>query len=164
MQSSYHTPLKSNRTGHCPPTQPWPLKHGEATTHQGLSHEQGSWAQALERNLMNESPLSHVLVMILTLCICLSLSFPALIHKHPEQDFTSGYLRCLREAMHYLSYCEPKKETQMQLIKHFCKAQRGADVTYSPALRTLPLSPSLFARKQPAHKSVAVAPTIWRPW
>ncbi|NXG76680.1 HES5 factor, partial [Baryphthengus martii] len=84
--------------------------------------------------------------------------------KHAEQDFNSGYLRCLREAMHFLSYCEPKKETQVQLIKHFCKAQMGADVTYSPALRGSPLSPALLARKQPAQKTVAAAPTIWRPW
>nr|XP_009922899.1 PREDICTED: transcription factor HES-5-like [Haliaeetus albicilla] len=88
----------------------------------------------------------------------------AFIHKNLEQDFNSGYLRCLKEAMHFLSYYEPKKETQVQLIKHFCKAQMGADVTYSPALRSAPLSPCLFARKQPAQKTVAAAPTIWRPW
>ncbi|XP_029874184.1 transcription factor HES-3-like [Aquila chrysaetos chrysaetos] len=87
----------------------------------------------------------------------------AFIHKNLEQDFNSGYLRCLKEAMHFLSYYEPKKETQVQLIKHFCKAQMGADVTYSPALRSSPLSPCLFARKQPAQKTVAAAPTIWRP-
>uniref|UniRef100_A0A8D0F5P4 Transcription factor HES-5 n=1 Tax=Strix occidentalis caurina TaxID=311401 RepID=A0A8D0F5P4_STROC len=86
------------------------------------------------------------------------------IHKNLEQDFNSGYLRCLREAMHFLSYYEPKKETQVQLIKHFCKAQMGADAMYSPALRSSPLSPCLFARKQPAQKTVAAAPTIWRPW
>ncbi|XP_052649079.1 transcription factor HES-5-like [Harpia harpyja] len=88
----------------------------------------------------------------------------AFIHKNLEQDFNSGYLRCLKEAMHFLSYYEPKKETQVQLIKHFCKAQMGADVTYSPALRSSPLSPCLFTRKQPAQKTVAAAPTIWRPW
>ncbi|XP_075376998.1 transcription factor HES-5-like [Mycteria americana] len=87
-----------------------------------------------------------------------------LIHKNLEQDFNSGYLRCLKEAMHFLSYYEPKKETQVQLIKHFCKAQMGADVTYSPALRSPPVSPCLFARKQPAQKTVAAASTIWRPW
>lgn len=102
--------------------------------------------------------------MILTRCICFFLSFLAFVHKNLEQDFNSGYLRCLKEAMHFLSYYEPKKETQVQLIKHFCKAQMGADVTYSPALRSSPLSPCLFARKQPAQKTVAAAPTIWRPW
>lgn len=66
--------------------------------------------------------------------------------------------------MHFLSYYEPKKETQVQLIKHFCKAQLGADASYSPALRGSPLSPCVFPRKQPAQKSVAAAPTIWRPW
>ncbi|XP_068014175.1 transcription factor HES-5-like [Melanerpes formicivorus] len=84
--------------------------------------------------------------------------------KHAEQDFNSGYLRCLREAMHFLSYCEPRKETQVQLIKHFCKAQMGADLTYSPALRSSPLSPAPLARKQPAQKTLPAAPTIWRPW
>ncbi|XP_005143770.1 transcription factor HES-5 [Melopsittacus undulatus] len=88
----------------------------------------------------------------------------AFTHKNLEQDFNSGYLRCLKEAMHFLSYYEPKKETQVQLIKHFCKAQMGADVMYSPAPRSSPLSPCLFARKQPAQKTVAAAPTIWRPW
>ncbi|KFP40956.1 Transcription factor HES-5, partial [Chlamydotis macqueenii] len=86
------------------------------------------------------------------------------IHKNLEQDFNSGYLRCLKEAMHFLSYHEPKKEAQVQLIKHFCKAQMGADVVYSPALRSPPLSPCLFARKQPAQKTAAAAPTIWRTW
>lgn len=66
--------------------------------------------------------------------------------------------------MHFLSYYEPKKETQVQLIKHFCKAQLGTDASYSPALRGSPLSPCVFPRKQPAQKSVAAAPTIWRPW
>uniref|UniRef100_A0A8B9EBA0 Transcription factor HES-5 n=1 Tax=Anser cygnoides TaxID=8845 RepID=A0A8B9EBA0_ANSCY len=78
------------------------------------------------------------------------------------QDPGDGYLRCLKEAMHFLSYYEPKRETQAQLIKHFCKAQTGADVTYSPAPRRPPLSPCLLARKQPAQKTPA--PTIWRPW
>ncbi|KAM6046324.1 transcription factor HES-5-like [Chlamydotis macqueenii] len=86
------------------------------------------------------------------------------IHKNLEQEFNSGYLRCLKEAMHFLSYHEPKKEAQVQLIKHFCKAQMGADVVYSPALRSPPFSPCLFARKQPAQKTAAAAPTIWRPW
>uniref|UniRef100_A0A8B9S8H7 Transcription factor HES-5 n=1 Tax=Apteryx owenii TaxID=8824 RepID=A0A8B9S8H7_APTOW len=86
------------------------------------------------------------------------------IHKNPEQDFNSGYLRCLKEALHFLSYYEPKKETQAQLIKHFCKVQMGPDVMYSSAPRSLPLSPCLFARKHPAQKTVAAAPTIWRPW
>ncbi|XP_051493631.1 transcription factor HES-5-like [Apus apus] len=86
------------------------------------------------------------------------------IHKSLEQEFNSGYLRCLKEALHFLSYYEPKKETQVQLIKHFCKSQIGTDVMYSPALRSPPLSPCLFARKQPAQKTVGSAPTIWRPW
>ncbi|NWW91847.1 HES5 factor, partial [Rhynochetos jubatus] len=86
------------------------------------------------------------------------------LHKAVEQDFNSGYLRCLKEAMRFLSYYEPKKETQVQLIKHFCKAQLGADVVYSPTLRSPPLSPCLLARKQPAQKTAAAAPTLWRPW
>ncbi|OPJ86026.1 transcription factor HES-5 [Patagioenas fasciata monilis] len=36
----------------------------------------------------------------------------AFIHKNLEQNFNSGYLRCLKEAMHFLSYYEPRKETQ----------------------------------------------------
>ncbi|KAL9825452.1 LOW QUALITY PROTEIN: transcription factor HES-5-like [Geothlypis trichas] len=86
------------------------------------------------------------------------------IHKSPEQDFNSGYLRCLKEAMHFLSYYEPKKETQVQLIKHFCKAQLAADASYPAALRAPPLSPCVLPRKQPAQKSLPAAPTIWRPW
>uniref|UniRef100_A0A8B9UNN3 Transcription factor HES-5 n=1 Tax=Anas zonorhyncha TaxID=75864 RepID=A0A8B9UNN3_9AVES len=82
--------------------------------------------------------------------------------KKLHQDFNSGYLQCLKEAMHFLSFYEPKRETQAQLIKHFCKAQMGADVTYSPAPRRPPLSPCLLARKQPAQKTPAS--TIWRPW
>ncbi|XP_019478079.1 transcription factor HES-5-like [Meleagris gallopavo] len=96
------------------------------------------------------------------------LQEPAFIHKNPEQDFNSGYLRCLKEAMHFLSYYEPRKETQAQLLKHFCKAQMGADITRSPATRSTPRSPCVFARKQPAQKTAqktaAAAHTIWRPW
>ncbi|XP_032304720.1 uncharacterized protein LOC107323256 [Coturnix japonica] len=104
------------------------------------------------------------------------LQEPAFIHKNPEQDFNSGYLRCLKEAMHFLSYYEPRKETQAQLIKHFCKAQMGTDVLHSPATRSAPRSPCVFVRKQPAQKTAqksaqktaqktaAVAHTIWRPW
>uniref|UniRef100_A0A669QUE2 Transcription factor HES-5 n=1 Tax=Phasianus colchicus TaxID=9054 RepID=A0A669QUE2_PHACC len=80
------------------------------------------------------------------------------------QDFNSGYLRCLKEAMHFLSYYEPRKETQAQLLKHFCKAQTGADITRSPATRSAPRSPCVFARKQPAQKTAAAAHMIWRPW
>ncbi|NWS69564.1 HES5 factor, partial [Crotophaga sulcirostris] len=86
------------------------------------------------------------------------------IHKSLEQDFNSGYVRCLKEAMHFLSYYEPKKETQVQLLRHFCKAQMGADAVYPPALHSPTLSHCQFARKQPAQKMVAAAPTIWRPW
>ncbi|KFQ21486.1 Transcription factor HES-5, partial [Merops nubicus] len=86
-----------------------------------------------------------------------------LAQRQAEQDFHSGYLRCLREAMHFLSCCEPRKETQVQLMKHFCKAQMGASATGSPALRSSPLPPALFARKQPAQKTLAAAPAIRRP-
>ncbi|OXB51479.1 hypothetical protein ASZ78_001193 [Callipepla squamata] len=92
------------------------------------------------------------------------LQEPAFIHMNPEQDFNSGYLRCLKEAMHFLSYYEPKKETQTQLMKHFCKAQMGADIMRSAATRRAPRSPCALSRKQPAQKTAAVAQTIWRPW
>ncbi|NXX23508.1 HES5 factor, partial [Podargus strigoides] len=88
----------------------------------------------------------------------------AFLHTTLEQDFKSGYLRCLREAVHFLASYEPKKDTQVQLLKHFCKAQLGADVVCSPALRSPPLSPCLFARKQPAQKTLPAAPALWRPW
>ncbi|KAK2513590.1 transcription factor HES-5 [Columba guinea] len=88
----------------------------------------------------------------------------AFIHKNLEQNFNSGYLRCLKEAMHFLSYYEPRKETHVQLIKHLCKAQMGAGVTHAPALRSPPLSPCPFATKPPAQKTLVAAPAIWRPW
>ncbi|NWR79872.1 HES5 factor, partial [Centropus unirufus] len=86
------------------------------------------------------------------------------IHKNLEQDFNSGYLWCLKEAMHFLSYYEAKKETQVQLLRHFCKAQMGADTMYSRTLRSPALTPYQFSRKQPVQKMVTAAPTIWRPW
>lgn len=122
-----------------------------------------SWSSPGTSKSLHKSSLLRVLVTILTCCVCF-LSLSAFIHKNPEQDFNSGYLRCLKEAMHFLSYYEPKKETQVQLIKHFCKAQLAADVSYCAALRGPSLSPCVFPRKQPAQKSVAAAPTIWRPW
>ncbi|XP_065506145.1 transcription factor HES-5-like [Caloenas nicobarica] len=88
----------------------------------------------------------------------------ALVHKNLEQNFNSGYLRCLKEAMHFLSYYEPRKETQVQLIKHLCKAQIGAGVTRAPALCSPPLSPCPFATKPPAQKTLVAAPALWRPW
>ncbi|XP_019396814.1 PREDICTED: transcription factor HES-5-like isoform X2 [Crocodylus porosus] len=87
----------------------------------------------------------------------------AFSQKSPEQDFNTGYLRCLREALHFLSYYEPRKEAQAQLIKHFCKAQMIPDNLCSPAMQIPPPSPCLIPRKHPTQK-IAVAPSIWRPW
>ncbi|XP_010223587.1 PREDICTED: transcription factor HES-5-like [Tinamus guttatus] len=67
------------------------------------------------------------------------LQDPTFTHKNAEQDFNSGYLRCLREALRFLSYHEPRKETQAQLIKHLCKAQMGSS---RPGNRRLLLRPS----------------------
>ncbi|NWY00433.1 HES5 factor, partial [Nothoprocta ornata] len=92
------------------------------------------------------------------------LQHPAFTHKNPEQDFNSGYLRCLKEALHFLTYHEPKKAAQAQLMKHFCQVQMGPGATRSGAPRRLPLSPCLQAGKQLAQKSAAAPPAIWRPW
>uniref|UniRef100_A0A8C8SNG0 Transcription factor HES-5 n=1 Tax=Pelusios castaneus TaxID=367368 RepID=A0A8C8SNG0_9SAUR len=84
----------------------------------------------------------------------------------PEQDFNMGYLQCLKEALHFLSYCETKKEGQTQLIKHFCKAQMIPDNRCSPPVQCPPPLPCLVARKHPAQKNIpaAAAAAIWRPW
>uniref|UniRef100_A0A8C6Z0C8 Transcription factor HES-5 n=1 Tax=Nothoprocta perdicaria TaxID=30464 RepID=A0A8C6Z0C8_NOTPE len=81
-----------------------------------------------------------------------------------QQDFNSGYLRCLKEALHFLSYHEPKKAAHTQLMKHFCQVQMGPGVLRSGAPQRLPLSPCLQAGKQPAQKRAAAPPAIWRPW
>ncbi|KYO31424.1 transcription factor HES-5 [Alligator mississippiensis] len=87
----------------------------------------------------------------------------AFSQKSPEQDFNTGYLRCLKEALHFLSYYEPRKEAQAQLIKHFCKAQMIPDNSCSPPVQSPPPSPCPIPRKHPTQKT-AVAPSIWRPW
>ncbi|KGL84571.1 Transcription factor HES-5, partial [Tinamus guttatus] len=92
------------------------------------------------------------------------LQDPTFTHKNAEQDFNSGYLRCLREALRFLSYHEPRKETQAQLIKHLCKAQMGPAAPRSCAPRSLSRPPCVHARKQPAWKQAAAPAAIWRPW
>ncbi|NXD10948.1 HES5 factor, partial [Nothocercus nigrocapillus] len=92
------------------------------------------------------------------------LQEPTSAHKHPEQDFNSGYLRCLREALHFLSSHGPKEETQAQLIKHFCQVRAGPHVPPRRAPQRLPRSPHSPARRPPAQKRAAAPPAIWRPW
>nr|XP_028597520.1 transcription factor HES-4-A-like [Podarcis muralis] len=92
---------------------------------------------------------------------------PALSQKNPELDFNTGYLRCLKEALHFLSFCEPKRETQARLIKHFCKVHVIADrvQTGTPAMGCLPPSPRAPPKKQTASKKPpAPATVLWRPW
>ncbi|XP_060115458.1 transcription factor HES-5-like [Heteronotia binoei] len=86
--------------------------------------------------------------------------------KNPELDFNTGYLRCLRETFNFLSYCEPKRETQSRLIKHFCKVHVIADHTRppAPALGCPPVPLHPLPKKHPAHKNPPAAVTIWRPW
>ncbi|XP_042334676.1 transcription factor HES-5-like [Sceloporus undulatus] len=89
--------------------------------------------------------------------------------KNPEFDFNTGYLRCLREAMHFLSLCEPKKETQAQLLRHFCKVRVSAEGANPSAaiMRCLPPSPSACppSKPKPASKNPSnMTAAIWRPW
>ncbi|KAH1175704.1 transcription factor HES-5-like [Mauremys mutica] len=85
--------------------------------------------------------------------------------KSPEQDFNTGYLQCLKEALHFLSYCESKKEAQARLIKHFCKAQTIPDNLCSPPMYSPPSLPCLGPRKHPSQKNIPMAvAAIWRPW
>ncbi|KAJ6658855.1 hypothetical protein lerEdw1_019778 [Lerista edwardsae] len=67
----------------------------------------------------------------------------AFSQKNPELDFNTGYLRCLREAAHFLSFCEPKRETQARLMKHFYKVHVIAD--HSPPTRVRPELPSAIS-------------------
>ncbi|NWI10902.1 HES5 factor, partial [Crypturellus soui] len=66
---------------------------------------------------------------------------PAFAHRNPEQDFNSGYLGCLKEALRFLSYHEPKEETRAQLVKHLCEVQTGPAAPRSCAPRSRPRAP-----------------------
>ncbi|XP_013925775.1 PREDICTED: transcription factor HES-5-like [Thamnophis sirtalis] len=79
--------------------------------------------------------------------------------KNPEFDFHTGYLRCLREAFCFLSFCQTKKETQARLIKHFCKIHTISDATFSLLSSPAPKKPP--AAKKPTPPAAAF---IWRPW
>ncbi|XP_053137335.1 hairy/enhancer-of-split related with YRPW motif protein-like [Hemicordylus capensis] len=81
----------------------------------------------------------------------------ALSQKDPELDFNSGYLCCLREVLHFLSFCEPKRETQAHLIKNFCKVHLIANHARPPALCPPP-------KKHAAQKNPLPPVAIWRPW
>ncbi|XP_054857752.1 hairy/enhancer-of-split related with YRPW motif protein-like [Eublepharis macularius] len=85
--------------------------------------------------------------------------------KNPELDFNTGYLRCLRETFNFLSYCEPKRETQTRLIKHFCKVHVITDNTRPPALATCCQSvpPHRLTKKHASHKNPPATAAIWRP-
>ncbi|XP_048375300.1 transcription factor HES-5-like [Sphaerodactylus townsendi] len=91
---------------------------------------------------------------------------PVFAQKNPELDFNTGYLRCLRETFNFLSYCEPKRETQTRLIKHFCKVHVITDHACPPASAAccLPAPPHPLPKKHAACKNPPAAVTIWRPW
>ncbi|XP_061457906.1 transcription factor HES-5-like [Rhineura floridana] len=90
----------------------------------------------------------------------------AFSHKNPELDFNTGYLRCLKEALHFLSFCEPKRETQARLIKHFCKVHviRDGERPGTYTVGCLPPSPCPPPKKQTTNKKPPAAAPIWRPW
>ncbi|KAM3824221.1 transcription factor HES-5-like [Vipera latastei] len=84
---------------------------------------------------------------------------PAPGAKHPELDFNTGYLRCLTEAFYFLSFCQPKREPQSRLIKHFCKIHSISDATFSLLSSPAPKKPSREKRPPPPASAF-----LWRPW
>ncbi|XP_029433921.1 transcription factor HES-5-like [Rhinatrema bivittatum] len=84
--------------------------------------------------------------------------------KNPQQDFSQGYLSCLKESLHFLSYYEPKKEAQAQLMKHFCQGRLAAAEKPAPPWCALPSSPHHPAKAQPAQENATAAAALWRPW
>uniref|UniRef100_A0A8D2J7X7 Transcription factor HES-5 n=1 Tax=Varanus komodoensis TaxID=61221 RepID=A0A8D2J7X7_VARKO len=86
--------------------------------------------------------------------------------KNPELDFNTGYLHCLREVIFFFSFCDPKRETQTRLIKHFCKVHVIADsMRPAVAMGCLPPSSRPVSKKPSTHKSLpANSASIWRPW
>ncbi|XP_039223775.1 transcription factor HES-5-like [Crotalus tigris] len=81
--------------------------------------------------------------------------------KHPELDFNTGYLRCLREAFYFLSFCQPKGESQSRLIKHFCQMHNiPDDATFSLLSSPAPKRPSAAEKRPPPPASAF----LWRPW
>ncbi|XP_026543933.1 transcription factor HES-5-like [Notechis scutatus] len=80
--------------------------------------------------------------------------------RNPEFDFHTGYLRCLREAFSFLSFCQSKRETQARLIKHFCNVHTLSDAD------AFSLLSSPAPKKPPAEKrpTLAASAFIWRPW
>ncbi|XP_066493502.1 transcription factor HES-1-like [Tiliqua scincoides] len=89
----------------------------------------------------------------------------AFSQKNPELDFNTGYLRCLREALNFLSFCEPKRETEARLMKHFYKVHVIADRSPPPVstLSRLPPSPCPLSKKHTTQKSPLPPMAIWRP-
>ncbi|XP_058017205.1 transcription factor HES-5 [Ahaetulla prasina] len=81
--------------------------------------------------------------------------------KTPEFDFHTGYLRCLREAFCFLSFCQPRRETQTRLIKHFCKIHAISDAAFAVLSSPAPKKPSAEKKKKPTP---GVSTFIWRPW
>uniref|UniRef100_A0A8D0BQB1 Transcription factor HES-5 n=1 Tax=Salvator merianae TaxID=96440 RepID=A0A8D0BQB1_SALMN len=88
---------------------------------------------------------------------------PAILHKNSDLDYNIGYLRCLKETSHFLSFCEPKREIQAQLIKYFCKAHVITE-TAPQGGHWLPPATGPLPSKQETNNNLLATAVLWRPW
>ncbi|XP_078497051.1 transcription factor HES-5-like [Lissotriton helveticus] len=86
-----------------------------------------------------------------------------------QKDFDQGYLSCLTQSVHFLSYCQPNEGTQIELIKYFDKTR--------PLIDNQPKIKSVGGCQSSKH-CIAPFPTcqgerklanpnterLWRPW
>uniref|UniRef100_A0A671M772 BHLH domain-containing protein n=1 Tax=Sinocyclocheilus anshuiensis TaxID=1608454 RepID=A0A671M772_9TELE len=73
-----------------------------------------------------------------------------------ETQVSSGFSRCVREIVHFLSKDEMKTESQRRLLKHFQKLQTSCEQNRRESV--LP-DQNTFSKEMNVNKS-----SIWRPW
>ncbi|XP_069466308.1 transcription factor HES-5-like [Ambystoma mexicanum] len=89
--------------------------------------------------------------------------------KSLEQGFGQGYLRCLRQSVQFLSYCQTSMGAPSDLIKHFDQTQLIADSRHNPQL-AIYSQPSRQCITPPLPSQAQWKPSepntnrLWRPW
>lgn len=75
---------------------------------------------------------------------------------------SSGYSRCLQEAVSFLSHCEVQTQAHRQLLSHFNSLQASSKTSYAPSALSPPGSP---LHQVSSSKGVSPAGgALWRPW
>ncbi|KAK6472270.1 mRNAion factor HES-5-like [Huso huso] len=78
--------------------------------------------------------------------------------KTPQHSYNDGFSQCLEETLRFLSFQDPTKESQFQVLNHFQNTQMGA--------RDLSSAAAALGSQHgfPKRSSQGDCKVLWRPW